>query len=162
MWFGTCSSLICVTGMKHWLETTRSWKGLFALNVIVHHERILGQEPWVRNWNQRYDGMLLSGLLQLACSATFIIQCRHTCPWISSLTLDIPSYFNYQSNGVILSNENESNSPNYGYFTFLLGDIQTVSVAKHISVRVIDYNQYLPLRVLHICSGQWSLKLLLI
>jgi hypothetical protein len=82
-----------------------SWgvKGLFSLQfyTAVHHQRKSGQEhKQVRKQElmQIHGGMLLTGLLPLACSACFLIEPKTTSPDMAPPTMGPPTLITNQEN----------------------------------------------------------------
>ena len=47
-----------------------------------------GQEPRGRSWCRSREGVLLTGLLLMACSACFLTEPRTTCPGMTPPTMD--------------------------------------------------------------------------
>jgi hypothetical protein len=70
-------------------------KGLFSLHFHIadHHQKRArtgthtGYEPRGRSWCRGHGGMLLTGLLPLACSACFLIEPRTTSPGMAPPTV---------------------------------------------------------------------------
>lgn len=64
-----------------------SWRGkrLFCLysHILAHHWRKSGQEPGHRIWCRSCKGVLLTGLLSIACSVCFPIEARMIRPEVA-------------------------------------------------------------------------------
>ena len=75
----------------HDQESSWGGKGLFSLHIAVHHQRKSGLElKQVRSWYRGHGGMLLTGLLPLACSACFRIEPSATSPGMAPPTMGPP------------------------------------------------------------------------
>lgn len=71
---GKAEILVCFSGavVYHWLEGP--WSGLFALQVLVHHQGKSKQELRAETWRWIGRETLFTGLLPGACSVYFLIQ----------------------------------------------------------------------------------------
>jgi hypothetical protein len=64
-------------------------KGLLELHFhsTVHHWRKSGRDPGGRSWCRGHGGMLLTGLLIMACSPCFLIEPRANSPGMALPTM---------------------------------------------------------------------------
>lgn len=59
-------------------KSTLARKGLFH-PILYNTPREAKTGTWVRDWSRDHEGTLLTGVLPLACSSTFLKQPRSTC-----------------------------------------------------------------------------------
>ena len=81
--------------VKHHDQSNLGRKGLF--HHIAHHPEKTEQDPGGRSWCRGHGGVLLIGLLPMACSACFVIEPRTTSPGMAPPTVVWVSAINHQS-----------------------------------------------------------------